>query len=68
MIMATVEHQSGALRELVGAGADLNLQNEVRSVTVDTTSCSIPIVSCLDPPLKGKGLVTIVLYRASSVC
>ena len=42
MIMATVEHQSDALRELVEAGADLNLQNEVRSVTVDTTSCIIP--------------------------
>ena len=36
MIQATVEHQSGALRELVSAGADLNLQNQVRyTVTVD---------------------------------
>ena len=46
MIAATVEHQSDAddvLRELVGGGADLNLQNEVRSVTVDTTSCIIPV-------------------------
>ena len=36
MILATVRHRSDALRVLVGAGADLNLQNEVRSVTVDT--------------------------------
>ena len=37
MISATVQHRSGALRELVRAGADLNLQNEVRyTVTVDT--------------------------------
>ena len=37
VILATVEHKSGALRELVRAGADLNLQNEVRyTVTVDT--------------------------------
>ena len=36
VILATVRHKSDALRELVGAGADLNLQNEVRSVTVDT--------------------------------
>ena len=36
MSMATVRQESGALQELVRAGADLNLQNEVRSVTVDT--------------------------------
>ena len=36
MILATVKDQSDVLHELVGAGADLNLQNEVRSVTVDT--------------------------------
>ena len=37
MIIATVRRESGALRELVTAGADLNLQNEVRyTVTVDT--------------------------------
>ena len=37
MIRATAEQVSGALRELVRAGADLNLQNEVRyTVTVDT--------------------------------
>ena len=37
MILATVRQESGALRELVRAGADLNLQNEVRyTVTVDT--------------------------------
>ena len=37
VIKATVRHASGALRELVRAGADLNLQNEVRyTVTADT--------------------------------
>ena len=37
MITATVEHESGALKELVNAGADLNLQNQVTyTVTVDT--------------------------------
>ena len=37
VIIATVGHESGALRELVRAGAALNLQNEVRyTVTVDT--------------------------------
>ena len=37
MIKATVEYESGTLRELVNAGADLNLQNQVRyTVTVDT--------------------------------
>ena len=37
MMEATVQHQSGALRELVTGGADLNLQNEVRyTVTVAT--------------------------------
>ena len=37
MIQATVGHQSGALRELVRSGADLNLQNQVRyTFTVDT--------------------------------
>ena len=37
MMRATVERRSGALRELVRAGADLNLQNEVRyTVTVAT--------------------------------
>ena len=30
VIQATVRHESGALQELVSAGADLNLQNEVR--------------------------------------
>ena len=42
VILATVGHKAGALYMLVSAGADLNLQNEVRSVTVDTTSCIIP--------------------------
>ena len=37
MILATVGHKSGALRQLVSAGAYLNLQNQVRyTVTVDT--------------------------------
>ena len=37
MIQATVVHQSDVLRVLVGAGSDLNLQNEVRyTVTVAT--------------------------------
>ena len=37
VIQATVGHHSGALRELVRSGADLNLQNQVRyTVTVDT--------------------------------
>ena len=37
VILATVGHHSGALKELVSAGADLNLQNQVRyTVTVDT--------------------------------
>ena len=37
MVQATVKHQSDALQELVNAGADLNLQNQVRyTVTVDT--------------------------------
>ena len=36
MILATVKHHSGLLKELVSAGADLNLQNQVRyTVTVD---------------------------------
>ena len=30
MIMATVQHRSDVLRILVGAGSDLNMQNEVR--------------------------------------
>ena len=35
--LATVRHQSGALKELVSTGANLNLQNQVRyTVTVDT--------------------------------
>ena len=46
VIMATVGHQSDVLRLLVEAGADLNLQNEVRSGTVDTTSCIIPVCPC----------------------
>ena len=37
MMRATVKHESGALRELVRACADLNCQNEVRyTVTVAT--------------------------------
>ena len=37
VIQATVEHRSDVLRVLVGAGSDLNLQNEVRyTVTVAT--------------------------------
>ena len=37
MIQATVGIQCDALQELVSAGADLNLQNQVRyTVTVDT--------------------------------
>ena len=37
VIMATVVHKSGALQELLRAGANLNLQNEVRyTVTLDT--------------------------------
>ena len=42
VIQATVEHQSGALQVLVSAGADLNLQNQVRyTVTVD---CNVPCI------------------------
>ena len=42
MIRATVGRESGALRELVRAGADLNLQNEVRyTVTADTALCHV---------------------------
>ena len=38
MIVATINHMSGALRLLVDSGADLNLHNEVRyKVTMDTT-------------------------------
>ena len=37
MIQATIRHEPGALQELVSAGANLNLQNQVRyTVTVDT--------------------------------
>ena len=37
MIIAIERQESGALQELVRAGADPNLQNEVRyTVTVDT--------------------------------
>ena len=37
MILATMEHKSGALKELVSTGADLNLQNLVRyTVALDT--------------------------------
>ena len=37
VIRATVEHRPDLLRVLVGAGSDLNLQNEVRyTVTVAT--------------------------------
>ena len=37
MIKAILRHQTDALQELVSAGADLNLQNQVRyTVTVDT--------------------------------
>ena len=48
MITATVYHRSGALQELVRAGADLNLQNEVRdSVAVDTAAIAAPcIIPC----------------------
>ena len=48
MIIAIVMHQSGALQELVRAGADLNLQNEVRdSVAVDTAAIAAPcIIPC----------------------
>ena len=46
VIRATVEHQPATLRELVRAGSDLNLQNQVRyTVTVDTAPHIIP--SCL---------------------
>ena len=37
VIQATIRHEPGALQELVSAGANLNLQNQVRyTVTVDT--------------------------------
>ena len=43
VIRATVEHQPATLRELVRAGSDLNLQNQVRyTVTVDTAPHIIP--------------------------
>ena len=43
VIRATVEHQPAILRELVRAGSDLNLQNQVRyTVTVDTAPHIIP--------------------------
>ena len=46
---ATVMHRSGALQELVRAGADLNLQNEVRdSVAVNTAAIAIA-VPCIIP-------------------
>ena len=46
MIRATVEHESDVLRVLVGAGSDLNLQNEVRyTVTVATSHhCQLSIL------------------------
>ena len=44
VIQATVGHEAGALQELVSAGADLNLQNQVRyTVTVDTAPRIIPL-------------------------
>ena len=48
MITATVECEPGVLLELVRAGADLNLQNEVRgSVALDTTAIAAPcIIPC----------------------
>ena len=43
VIMATMRHQPATLRELVRAGSDLNLQNQVRyTVTVDTAPHIIP--------------------------
>ena len=37
VILATVEHEADALKDLVSTGADLNLQNQVRyTVTVNT--------------------------------
>ena len=40
MIQATVEDESGSLQELVRAGADLNLQNEVREFSCEHCRCS----------------------------
>ena len=43
VISATMEQQPATLRELVRAGSDLNLQNQVRyTVTVDTAPHIIP--------------------------
>ena len=43
VIVATLEQQPATLRELVRAGSDLNLQNQVRyTVTVDTVPHIIP--------------------------
>ena len=43
VMYATVKHQPATLRELVRAGSDLNLQNQVRyTVTVDTAPHIIP--------------------------
>ena len=43
VIAAAVEQQPAPLRELVRAGSDLNLQNQVRyTVTVDTAPHIIP--------------------------
>ena len=60
MIMATVEHQSGVLHQLVAAGADLNLQNQVRyTVTMDT---SLYHVSSL---LSQEGLTALMISARS---
>ena len=45
MIRATVYHESGALQELVSAGADLNLQNEV---SLDTAVLYVYVLCALD--------------------
>ena len=43
VIIATAGYEVAALRELVRAGSDLNLQNQVRyTVTVDTAPHIIP--------------------------
>ena len=43
VISATVKQEPATLRELVRAGSDLNLQNQVRyTVTVDTAPHIIP--------------------------
>ena len=44
VIRATLRYQSGALQELVRAGADLNLQNEVRCRCSYCRHCTAPCI------------------------